>query len=305
MKKILLLVIISALCISASYAEENKSASKPMGLTVEPGGLLVQNVPIGVTYDFTKEVGIPLTIYNRDNRPHTYILSTDKPSKVGSRKWLKGYLEIPNPSWVWPEEKEIRIEANSSGKVNLYMKIPPAEKYYNQHWAVSLGVKGKPEAGQMFALAAHPRMEIETLSKLDPDERPSGILAILPSTAIFKGVSLGKKEKIALTIFNNGDKTLKYKITPVIFPKDPKKRQIFPTPKYSWIPDTGWIKPKPRYVAIKPHEEKELTLEIMIPNKKEHYNRFWEAILFADSKKGPPAFARVQIETEKIKGNED
>ena len=58
-------------------------------------------------------------------------------------------------------------------------------------------------------------------------------------------------------------------------------------------------------MSIKPHEAQELTIEIGIPEKKEYYNRNWEAILFIEPKKGLPGFARIQIKTEKMKKNED
>lgn len=296
---------ISAMISAGLYAEEEKPAPKGMGLTVEPGGMLVQYVPIGVTYDFTKEVGIPLTIHNRDDKPHTYILSTNKPSEVAARKWLRGYLEIPNPNWVWFEKDEVTIEANSIAKVNMYLKIPDAEKYYNQHWAVSLGVSGKSEKNQMFALAAYPRIEIETLSKENINEKPSGILATAPSTLLFEDISLGKKQNLTLKIFNNDEKEHRYKITPVVFPYDPKKRQIFPSPKYSWIPNAKWIKLDRKWVSIKPYEVKELTVGIEIPKKQEYYNKNWEVVLFIEPKNALSGFARIQVKTQPIKKNED
>lgn len=305
MKKILLLIsilaVISTIHVINLYAEEEKPAPKGMGLTVEPGGMLVQHVPIGITYDFTKEVGIPLTIHNRDDKPHTYILTTNRPSEVAARKWLKGYLEIPNPGWMWLEKDEVKIEPNGTSKVNMYLKIPKADKYYNQHWAASLGVRGKPEGEQMFALAVYPRVEIETLSKEDINEIPHGIIATQPSALLFEGAPLGKEQRLKLKIFNSDEKEHRYKITPMIFPYDPKKRQIFTSPKYSWIPDTNWIKPDRSRINIKPHSAEGLTVKVRIPKRKEYYNRDWEAILFIEPKEGLPGFARIQIKTEPMK----
>ena len=65
------------------------------GLGVSPGGLLIQGVVPGELCDVYEMSKTGLTIYNRDNKPHTYVLSTHKPSEVGNRKWEKGYLEIP------------------------------------------------------------------------------------------------------------------------------------------------------------------------------------------------------------------
>lgn len=285
-------------------AEESEAASKGMGLTAEPGGMLVQYVPLGETYDFTKEVGIPLTIYNRDDQEHTYLLTTSKPSEGGSRKWLEGYLEIPDPSWVWFEQKEVTVPANSSSKVNLFLKIPDEEKYYNQHWAVSLGVSGKPGAGQMLALALRPRIEIETLSKEEVTGHPSGVLATVPSALLFEDAPVGKKVKGTLTIYNNDGDKYKYKITPKVFLKDATKRQIYPSPKFSWIPNTNWIQPEKRKIKIGSRESKELAVEVEIPEDNKHYGKNWEAILWIEPKTGLPAFARIQIQTQEQKNRE-
>ena len=87
----------------------------------------------------------------------------------------------------------------------------------------------------------------------------------------------------------------------MIFPADPKKREIFQSPGYSWIPNKRWVNPNRRSIIIKPHEEKDITVAVKIPKKREHYNRNWEAILFIESKEVPSGFARIQIKTEKMK----
>ncbi|MCH7505231.1 hypothetical protein IID04_06340 [PVC group bacterium] len=294
----LIIILSGVFIIHNLYAEEETPPPKEMGLRVEPGGMLVQYVPIGITYDFKKEVGIPLTIYNRDDRAHTYVLTTNKPSTVAARKWLKGYIEIPNPTWFWFDQNEITVPAQGTAEVNMYLKTPDAEKYYNQHWAISLGVSGKPGSGQLFALAVFPRVEIETLSKDDANENPQGILATMPSTLAFEDVALGTKESRTLRIFNNSDKKNQYKLTPMIFPADPAKRQIFPSPTYSWIPEVKWIKADKKKIRINPREDAEVTISIKIPVDKEHYHRKWEAILFIEPEVGISAFARIQIETK-------
>lgn len=293
-------VLMTVTPIVGLNGEESQSAPKGMGLAVEPGGMLVQYVPIGITYDFTKEVGIPLRIYNKDGQLHTYVLSVSKPSEVGTKKWVKGYLEMPDPAWIWFDKSEVTIEANATAKVNMFLAVPKAEKYYNQHWAVSLGIKGKPEAGQALALALHPRIEVETLSKKDVRERPDGVISTVPSVLLFKNISLGKKEKLALKIFNNDEKNHRYQITPAIFPSDSKTRQIVPSPTYSWIPDERWIKPAKRWMDVNAQEVKKLTVEVKIPKEKEYHRKNWEAILFIEpEEKGAlSGFARIQIQTE-------
>src|SRR3989338_7030897 len=115
--KIFLLLIIFLFLNNSLFSQEEavkkeEVGPKPsLGLSVQPGGLLIQYVKIGETYDLYEKSGIALIIENKDINPHTYILTTSKPSQVGNKKWLKGYLEIPEPSWFWFEKNEITVEA--------------------------------------------------------------------------------------------------------------------------------------------------------------------------------------------------
>jgi hypothetical protein len=214
-------------------------------------------------------------------------------------------LEIPDPNWLWFEQEEVTVEPNSQAKVNLYLKIPGEEKYYNQHWAISLGITGKPEAGQSVALALYPRIEIETLAKENVSKKPDGIVAVKPSTLLFKDVSLGKKEKTDLKIFNGGGEKHAFALTPMIFPPDSKKRQIFPSPGYIWIPNTEWIKANKKEVEIGSGKSKEVSVEITIPETAAYARKNWEAILWIEPKKGEPAFTRIQIQTKPMEKHED
>lgn len=276
-----------------------------LGLSVQPGGMLIQYVKLGETFDLYEKSGIPLIIENKDTKPHTYKLTTSKPSQVGNRKWLKGYLEIPDPGWFWFEEDEVTVEPQSKKAVKMFLKFPNEEKYYNQHWTVSLGVAGKPEPGQMLTLAVYPRYQIETESKTGLKEKPDGLIGIEPGTLLFENLALGEAKKIKVKLYNNNTKWHKYKIKAMIFPVDLTRELITTSPTYSWIPNPKWVKPGRRRVSIAANESKELFIKIKIPDEKENYNKKWEAIIFVEPKKGLPGFVRVQIQTEKAEKNEE
>lgn len=63
-----------------------RAVSHAAGLMVSPGGLLVQGVRPGKVYDIYEVSKTGFNIYNKDNRPHTYLLSAHRPSTVGNRK---------------------------------------------------------------------------------------------------------------------------------------------------------------------------------------------------------------------------
>ena len=298
---IITIILGTNIILSAQEEQERSKARPAVGLSVRPGGLLVQGVPLGVTYNFYESVRMPLTIHNKDISPHTYILSTHKPSQVAARRWVKGYLEIPEPSWFWFEKDEVTVEANGKANVKMYLKLPNEQRYYNQHWVVSLGIRGKPAPGAMIALAIYPRIQIETKAKDDVKARPDGSIGFVPSTLLFEHCSLGTENTMKVKIYNNDTENRRYKVTAMIFPQDPKKRQIFPSPTYSWIPDTKWIKPGRDNISIASDGSRELPIRIKIPRELENYNKRWEAIIFIEPDEGLPGFVRVQIRTERRK----
>jgi hypothetical protein len=287
--------------LSAQEKKEKPSKRPSIGLSVRPGGLLVQYVPLGVTYDFYKSVRIPLTIHNKDTSPHTYILSTHQPSQVAAKRWVKGYLEIPEPRWFWFERDEVTVEANSKADVKMYLRIPDDERYYNQHWVVSLGVAGKPASGATIALAIYPRIQIETEAKDGVKASPDGSIGFVPSILVFENLSLGTENTMKVKIYNNETKKHHYKVTAMIFPEDPKKSQIFPSPTYSWISNTRWINTGRKNISIASNESRELPIRIKIPKQLKNYKKRWEAIIFVEPDEGLPGFVRVQIKTERRK----
>ncbi len=303
-KKITLILIILLFLSNNLFSEEKRTIQKEkpragMGLSVQPGGILIQHVKLDETYNFYEKSGIALIVENKDTLPHTYIINTFKPSQVGNKKWLTGYLEIPEPSWFFFEKNEVTVEPKSKQKVKMYLKVPKEEKYYNQHWTVSLGVTGKPEKGQMLALAVYPRYQIETETKTGLKEKPAGLIGFEPGTLIFENLALGKKEKNKIIVYNNDNKPHKYRITPKIIEVDTTKEQIFNTPGYRWIPNIKWIRPCKRKLKINSDESKEITITVNIPKKQKYYLKKWEAIIFIEPDEGPSGFVRVQIEPNK------
>lgn len=256
------------------------------GLAVSPGGILIQGVLPGKTYDIYKETGIKLTIYNKDNSPHTYILSTHKPSEVGNKRWEKGYFEIPDPSWCWFDKKEVKIEGNKSESVNIYIKIPDEERYYNQHWIVTVGVLSKPEYG--LSLGVYVRMQIETAVKENPEIKPDGKIGFVPATLTFNN----KFSQKILTMYNNTEKRLSFNVFTIEEEKNIEKKTYL-TPNYSFLEKT-WFKIEKRNFEIEPMGKCKIRVSVNIPENCEK-NRL-ENILFFRSDEEISGFVRVRYE---------
>ena len=267
------------------------AAGKSVGLRVSPASFIIHNIVPGNHYDIYEETGLRLKIHNSDNVSHSYSLSTRRPSG----KWEKGYLKIPDHTWIWFNPRDIVVPANEDryGYVNL--KIPDEEKYYNQNLMAVLRVEAKTGAGGV-ALAIEVRAQIETKSKADVKEKPDGIIATGPSTLIFENVSPGVTQEGKVTVYNNDNKTHTYKLTS-LFHKKGTKPNTYLTHSYQVMPDPKWITLSKDRLTIMPNNSSNLFLKLKIPDKPEYHGKKWEEIFLVEPEEGLPGFIRVQFQT--------
>ncbi len=279
MKKIYYLIL--PLILLTAYSGRLEAAS----LKVSPAGFIIHNIVPGNTYDVYKEAGLQLTIYNNDAQAHTYLLSAHRPSESG--KWEKGYLEIPDPKWCWFDQNEITVEANSNASARFHLKIPDEERYYNQHWVVTLNIAGKPGPGGGMGVAINIRAQIETQSKADIKGVTSdGLIDVVPSV-----ITLKAKENGEVVIFNNSATNETYKIYPL---DDKEKFQKYISAGFIPLPEPDWIKLGDGSLTIPAGGRKTLSLKASLPEKERNSDKKYESIIFIEGK-GTTGFLRVQI----------
>ena len=179
----------------------------------------------------------------------------------------------------------------------MYLKIPQEDKYYNQHWVVSVGVEAKPESGETFVLACYPRFLIETQSKKDLAQKPCGSIAFSPSAIIFDEVRCGAFKKAKIKIYNNDIVKRTYAIVPLDRDSEAAKRWISLSSGYTWIPESKWITLNRNHVTIPAQKNCELTVTLNIPEQENNYGRRWEEIFLLTPDEGKAGFFRVQINT--------
>lgn len=298
MRKILLpiFLLLFLLCFHVRDGTA-QGEKKEIGLSVEPGGLLIQKVPIGQLYDMEYWIKMRFKVYNDSDKPRRYSLKVDKPVKVGVNV-LKGYTGILNPSWFWFEKNEVLVPANGVEEIKMFLRIPNEEKYCNQKWAVGIDVEGKPEAEERLVLAVSPVFYIETESRPEVKEKPAGFLGLVPATVVLENAALGKSKTISkIKVYNNDSSPHLYKISSIIPYAEPGRQVISPSPNFSWIAKKEWLRPDKSTLKIGPQEQKEITLDLDIPKKKDFLNQRWEGILFVESEEGLSNFVRIQIKT--------
>lgn len=301
----LIVHLVCAVASSGLWAQEEPTEPRGIGLSVEPGGLLIQHVKPGETYDLSQKAGIALKISNPDAKPRTYRLSTHRPSDVGNSKWLLGYLEIPNPAWFWFDQEELTVGPQSDGYAKMFLKVPVGNRGYdNQQWVVSIGVQGKPEHGETLALAAFPRYQIETESNADVDVIPAGPLGLKPSLLRFEETPPGKRMQGRITLYNNEATSRRYSVSVKTISVDPTREQIVPSPGYAWVLEPRWVSVGTKRVKINGNESRTVDVSVTVPNKREYAGQRWETLLWIEPSEGLPRFARIQVETQAVLSSE-
>ena len=262
-------------------------------LKVSPAQFIVQNVEPGKLYDIYQETGLRLSIYNDDDVSRTWTLSTHRPSARGA--WEKGYAEIPDAHWSWFDKDEITVAPNSVGHAHLYLQIPKDDKYYNQHWVVTLGIGGASGGG--VALALDVRMQVETAGKTDLTSRPDGPLGFVPSTVCYENIAPGSNARAQFVLCNNDGIDHTYIISS-LFEQSQAQRSSYLSHSYGAIPVSGWLK-REKTIRVAAGESAVVCMELNVPDDAANFGKKWEDILLIQPNDGPAGFVRVQVQTAK------
>jgi len=284
--------------LPGSAAASEGAAQPVLGLAVQPGGLLIQGIAPGETYDLKERAGIGLIIFNRDSREHTYLLSTHRPSEIGNRRLPPGYSDLPDASWFWFERSEVSVPGQSSTEVRMYLKIPDDERYHNQHWSVSVGVVGKAVPGDMLTLAAYPRYEIETAAAARSELalRPAGGIGLCPSAVALSGLISGSERKSEFILCNNDGCSHRYRLSVLREGQVRENQRVFVSGGHEWLPDPTWLKTRYEKLKIARRRFVSIPFKVRVPADAIIPDGAWEGIIFVTRDDGATAFVRVLIE---------
>lgn len=265
------------------------SESDAAGLRIEPGGLLIQDVPVGEAQSVVESSGVAFVVYNRDSIPHKYHISSNRPSEAGSGKWPKGYCEIPDPSWIVPTPHVLEIPADSSASFDVLIKLPDDEQLHNQKWAVTLAVQGKPVKGRNVALALYPLLQIETRTSGLSGARPFGKVAVAPATLRVNG----EIEPPSFDVYNNDSEAHGYRIHVA-----PAGGKIPASPGLRSLALPGLVIPQQENIWIEAGGMMRVSLTVDHNAAGVDGPRAWEQLVFVECETGQCTFVRLQMAAE-------
>ena len=139
-------------------------AALASGLSVGPDEIYLENVPLGKPVAVSKiaSENMKLSIKNKGASACSYNISILSSGQT-TAPLSAGYVDIPDVSWIYPENKEIRIEGNSTKTVELYLKIPKNKAYDNKRYQAVIDVKSKKNrADELFVLACQLKILFST-----------------------------------------------------------------------------------------------------------------------------------------------
>ncbi len=158
-------VLLVALMVFMVVGLVFPAAGYSFGLEVDPVEIVVQGCPLGEKAAVSELGGekMRLRIENKGAAAYIYTINVLSSSQAGSRL-REGYIDIPDTAWIIPENKEVRIPADSIGEVELYIEIPESKKYYNKRYQAIIEVKSKKNKPEdIFVLAVQIRMCFSTI----------------------------------------------------------------------------------------------------------------------------------------------
>lgn len=275
------------------FSIDNVIKDHETGLKVKPGIYTFTDIPVGKMY----ELEIPLCIFNDMKHGIKCLLSSAGPFEGGARsKCVHGYSEIPDGNWLYFENDEIEIKADSTARIKMFLRIPLEEKYHNQHWVVIPRISDNSKKSGSIDPALFPKFFIETESKKNIKEKPSGLTGIKPSRIEFHNLPFDIALEIGkFSIYNNDSKPHEYKIAPAANYNGFKKPWL--SCSYNWLPDPQWIIINKDAVKIAAGRSQEISLKANVPKRFAYKDWNWEEILLITPDNGPPEFIRVQITT--------
>jgi len=135
-----------------------------LGVEVDPVEINLKSAPLGETIAISvlSEEKMKLTIQNKGAIAYTYTIDVLPASKT-TGVFKKGYINIPDTSWIWPQKREVLIQGDSVKEVELFLKVPDEKGYKDKNFQAVIEIKSKKNSPkEVFMVAVQLRMFFST-----------------------------------------------------------------------------------------------------------------------------------------------
>lgn len=149
------------------------SMARAQSFSVSPAEVSIDGLFPGGEAEFN------LTIHNKDDTNHIFMLTTYNPKKAERRE---GRSEFPDDSWISFSPQEIEVAAKSDVKVKVKVTIPPEQKWAGKDWEIWLGVK--PRASDLLVVNYYIRLLVSTSSEVRGGPNIAVVVGIVMGTLL-------------------------------------------------------------------------------------------------------------------------
>jgi hypothetical protein len=135
-----------------------------IGLETKPSQIDVTGVPLGKRVAVSKltEQPVSLEIKNKSDVAYNYVITILHTAQT-TYSLPTGYADIPDTSWIIPEEKEVMIKANQTKQVELCLNIPNKKAFAGGKYQAIIDVESKKNNPRdLFVLACQLRITLQT-----------------------------------------------------------------------------------------------------------------------------------------------
>ncbi len=285
-KKVLLIILI--FIIGAAFSA---------GIKIRPGTILLQEAPVGETYDFESRRGQNITI-GPVEKNITYTISAEPAGEGGSQ--ATGYYDFPDASWFTLDLDTISIEAGFEGDIGMWMDIPAEDGLYNHHWLLGIPISPVPVEGKgtQIQVGAYLlfRIETESLDGVIPACAKDEIVTV-PSRPRFVDVLPGQENTLVVQLFHGKASSGLYEVSR-LDPESPVAQlTILGTPGFPRLANPDWIT-YPEEIVIPGEEEGGSPFPITLKIPAGAQIRRFEEIIMIKNDKTRPAFIRILVNTK-------
>ena len=163
------LIVVLVVILSPSVAQAQ-------GFSVYPAEVKIENLAPGEETEFS------LTLRNKDNVSHTFMISTYSPEESQRRE---GRSEFPDGGWISFSPQEIEVAASSASAVKVKVAIPANQKWADKDWEIWLGVK--PKTSDLLVVNYYIRLLISTSGSVGSGSNIGLIAAVAAGVILLAG----------------------------------------------------------------------------------------------------------------------
>jgi len=285
MNKREIIILVLLVVILSSFA---------MRMRVVPGTILMQEAPVGETYDFAESRGQSITI-GPVERDGSYLLMAQPASEGGCQ--ATGFYDFPNADWFILAADSVYVEQGKATQVPMWLEIPDNEGYYNHHWLLGISVNSSVAGlkGNVIQPGVYLLFRFETES--NPDAVPvcaQEEIVCAPSALKLSELHVGDTVNSVLKLYQGNTMARLYTVSRLDPTSDVAKLTIKGTPGFPRLSNPEWVE-YPDTIVIPGVKEGAGVFPVTVNIPSGSQVRRFEEILMIEGVGSRPAFIRILV----------